>query len=150
MIGKYLNKRALRKYIDAHVMYRDDYPCRMSDADFEDELYHEKSNYKTARSMNEFLLFNRLDNYKVTSQEEYHVLCFQRRWNEMGIYTGFRTMVLESCKPVLMNIFEEAFEKGIYMTWYESAPMSGDEKFPVRVFATVYLTPFLKERGILS
>ena len=85
MIGKYLNKRALRKYIDAHVMYRDDYPSRMSDVDFEDALYHEKSDYKTARSMNEFLLFNRLDNYKVTSQEEYHVLCFQS-WSRVNQY----------------------------------------------------------------
>lgn len=39
MIGKYLNKRALRRYIETHVLYRDDYPCRMADADFEDELY---------------------------------------------------------------------------------------------------------------
>ena len=150
MIGRYLNRRALRRYIEAHVLYRDDYPSRLTDADFEDELYHETKEYKTAKTMSEHMLFNRLDGYKVTTNEEYFALCLQRRWNGMGLYTGTRTMILESCKPVFESVFDEGpYEKGIYMTWYESAPMSGEEEFPIRAFATVYLTPFLKERGIL-
>lgn len=147
----YLNHRAFRKYMDKHLFYRDDPPIRLMDADFEYGNYHISQEYKTACNYEDFALFDFFDQYRVHNEGEYYLLCMKREWNCMGIYQGSRTNILECCTPVVHNVQEyfKKFENGLYLTWYESAPITGDDPYPIRSFATLYLTPFLRERGIL-